>query len=635
MNSHNCGNDSVNDSCLGGFSHCAIYTFVLSFSTFIFVTSMILTVYLTHISSIDKALVVLIVSSCILFLFGFLSNMYSIYHNKPNSIPSENGENSNRSSQITAASTQSTSLNQRHPDIVRVSRTREFFRKTPPPPYEVQMSEMSRMLLPGTSRTTESSAREAEIEDEARKLIQRLYEEIKRTNQLAQQSSTDKQPVQEVVQIPKTPQQEGTSPKVLHQNMVIQQQQTAVKSSPSHGQPPSCFLTNQIIQQKKTRSVLPTQFDVGRLITGSEGCSAVPSQLSRIPGCSPVDLHTNRAIKQKRTANLLPRQPDLQKIIIDSDGCVVSPQQLSPRREDFLKVAHKRKLTSSSQELQTRPKTQGNIAHMGAVDSNLQNNIYEEIEDARSIQSTNSSQAASYSVEYYCTKSELEDPPEKASTVFEPSPTEQKRNLGIPSVKERRQLSMLSTRKFYQLGQSPETVLDAIAMCFDLTPEEWMTAWKLSRRGISPDERARILGWIYKILRCSFAKERRNSLTDITSRDNVDIGEYDVLEHEATRSDLEETVAFNSSSNSSQDASMCLCPKSKSLPICIPRKIKPKKECYDAFRTSSMCSTLEVEDDYHHRTPGKLMRTISNDNSFSRISSSSDSSLIFSMSPVE
>lgn len=136
------------------------------------------------------------------------------------------------------------------------------------------------------------------------------------------------------------------------------------------------------------------------------------------------------------------------------------------------------------------------------------------------------------------------------------------------------------------------------------------------------------------MLRCTFGKERQNSLTDITAPDNVDIREYDVLERGETGSNRTETVAFGSSSSSSLRASLCRCTISKSLPICIPRRTKPKKEGYDSFRTSSMCPTLEAEDPYHHRKPGNLMLTLSEDDaSVSTISTSSEPSLIFSMSP--
>ncbi|KAF8778704.1 uncharacterized protein LOC129976276 isoform X2 [Argiope bruennichi] len=143
--------------------------------------------------------------------------------------------------------------------------------------------------------------------------------------------------------------------------------------------------------------------------------------------------------------------------------------------------------------------------------------------------------------------------------------------------------------------------------------------------------------WIRRVLGCPSGRQRRNSLADIRSRDNVDIGEYDVIDHEdTTGSDLEETVEFNTSPNSSPSVSLCMCSPNKSLPICIPRKMKPKKDDYEAFRTSSMRSTLEAEDDYHHRKPGKLMRSVSEDDiSMSTISSSSDPSIMFSMSPVK
>ncbi|GBN85777.1 hypothetical protein AVEN_44944-1 [Araneus ventricosus] len=171
---------------------------------------------------------------------------------------------------------------------------------------------------------------------------------------------------------------------------------------------------------------------------------------------------------------------------------------MSPRREDFLKAARKRKLTCLSQELQTRPKTKGNVPHETAVDSDTQTNEYEEIEVVESIQRANSYQTVYDSVEYYGADRELEDPSEQASSVTsavsEPAPAERKRKFGTPSVGERRQLSALSTGKFYRLGQSPETVLDAIATCFDLTPDDWMVAWKLSQKGVPPIERARILG---------------------------------------------------------------------------------------------------------------------------------------------
>ncbi|GBO21399.1 hypothetical protein AVEN_83772-1, partial [Araneus ventricosus] len=334
MNSNSSGNNKAIHTCCGTSRDCAVYTFVFTFSTFIFVTSMTLTVYLTNIANMDKAVVVLIVASCLLYLLGFTGNMYTIYYRKPNSRPSENGENSNRLSRITSVSAQSTSTNVRAPDIVSFFRSREHFRKTPPPPYEVQMSEMPRTVLPGTSPTTESSAREAEIAEEARKLVQMMYEEIRRTDQLTPQPSIDEQSVQQMVQTPKAPvrQQETMSPKVSHQNLVVQKQQTVVKSSPDRGLPPVGFRTNQVIQQKVAPSSLPTQLDLGRVIIGSEGCSAVPQQMSpRILDLPPVDFRTNQGIQQKLTPNSPPTQLDLERVIIGSEGCSAVPQKLSPR----------------------------------------------------------------------------------------------------------------------------------------------------------------------------------------------------------------------------------------------------------------------------------------------------------------
>lgn len=123
-------------------------------------------------------------------------------------------------------------------------------------------------------------------------------------------------------------------------------------------------------------------------------------------------------------------------------------------------------------------------------------------------------------------------------------------------------------------------------------------------------------------------------MPDITLPDNVDMGEYDVLEHgEVHAGHLEETVAYNTSPISpSQDSSHRTYSKQKTLPIHIPGKMNPNSD-YDTFRTSSNQLTLESEDRRIWKTLREKRKWTPDDDT-STSTDSSPSSLIFKMSPI-
>ncbi|KAF8778705.1 hypothetical protein HNY73_015402 [Argiope bruennichi] len=364
-------------------------------------------------------------------------------------MPSGNGGSSNQINQTMSASNSSTIA--QPPDVACIPHVRQLPRKTPPPPYEIQMSKMSPMLLPGTSQTTESSTRELEIAAEARKLIKKMYEEIMRTDQQMPQSHSEEQSEQQVRQLLKSPmrQQDPLLQHASSLNLVVQRQQADARIIPACG---------------KTL----------------------------------VDSSTNQIIQQKTLLYSPPPQLDLERVTIGREGRIVDPPQNSPQNEDLLKNSRKKKLWNPSKVMQTRSNIKGSTTPVVGDGSDSENRTYEEIEDVKSSQSINSCQAAYDSIEYYCLEREFENPSGQASSVSsavsEPGPAGLKRKFRNPRVKIRRQLSAPSTRKFRHLGQSPETVLEAIATCYDLTPDEWMVAWKLGQKGVAPRERAKLLG---------------------------------------------------------------------------------------------------------------------------------------------
>lgn len=241
--------------------------------------------------------------------------MYSIYVSTPNVGLSESNENSNHSLQTIGSSANGTSTNVRGLDLINFPRAREVFRVTPPPPYEIQMLEMSRGLQPATSRPSELSARETEIIQEAQKMIQRLYEEMKRTGQLEPQTSEEEQPVQQVLQTFKTPmrQQQSRSSKVSHQNLVVQKQQSVAKSSPGRGIPQSSINDQpmkKVAQEPKTperqQQTISLKLSHQNLVVQKQQSVAETSFSSGKPQSSinekPMKkvLETPKALKRKR-----------------------------------------------------------------------------------------------------------------------------------------------------------------------------------------------------------------------------------------------------------------------------------------------------------------------------------------------